>query len=147
MLLQGVPQMNKFGQVFSDHHPMSLAERARSDVQRYLTDLSQGGYPTMWRIPWCIWCYLSPCEQTDACENTTFPQRYLRALMKRCGSRVLVTGADQPLIHDRRSIIVKSLRYFPLQPLQWMCTEIFSWYHLKRLCIISNCIEVVPLCS
>ena len=119
----GGPQMNKFGQVFSDHHPMSLAERARCNVQGTFPR----GYPTMWRIPWCIWCYLSPCEQTDACQNTTFPQRYLRAVMKRWGSRVLVTGADQPWIHDRRSIIVKSSRYFPLQPSQWMCTEIFSW--------------------
>ena len=37
-----------------------------------------GGYTTMWAIPWCIWYYLhTPLEQTDTCENITFPQRYL----------------------------------------------------------------------
>ena len=70
----GSPQVNKFGQVFSDHHPMSLAERARSDVQGYLTDLSQGvpyhvTYPMMHLmlpIPlWtdkCLWKHYLPAK-------------------------------------------------------------------------------------
>ena len=37
----------------------------------YLTFLQGVGYPPMWPIPWCIWCYPS-CEQTDACENITY---------------------------------------------------------------------------
>ena len=42
-----------------------------------------GGTRTMWPIPWRMWCYLpSPCPQTDACENITFPQLRLRAVIK-----------------------------------------------------------------
>ena len=39
------------------------------------------GSPTMWPIPGCIWCYLrTSCEQTDACENITFPPLRLQAV-------------------------------------------------------------------
>ena len=39
-----------------------------------------GGYPAMWPIPWCIWCFPPHShEQTVACENITFLQTYLRA--------------------------------------------------------------------
>ena len=68
----GGAQMNKFEQVSSDHQ--------EGDT---LPDLSQGGpylaFPGGGILP------LSPpppCEQTGACENITFPQTYLRAVMR-----------------------------------------------------------------
>ena len=65
----GGQQMNTFEQVSNDHHQMSLAggtqvwcpERGTlPDLFREggsLPDLSQGGCPTTWPIPWCISCY------------------------------------------------------------------------------------------
>ena len=56
----GVSQMNKFEQVSSNHHQISLAWRVlRSDVWGreglYLTyPRGGGGYPTMWPIALCI---------------------------------------------------------------------------------------------
>ena len=59
------PQMNKFQQVPSAHH--QGFEQVPSDYHqgRRLVSMSDVGvgverYPTMWPIPWCIWCYLPP---------------------------------------------------------------------------------------
>ena len=80
----GRSQINKFKQVSSDHHQISLVREGlglqvwcrggggqvhRSDVQ---------GVP----IPWCI-CLAHPpfpCGQTDVYENIIFPQDCLRAV-------------------------------------------------------------------
>ena len=46
--------------------------------------MSRGRYPTMWQYP--LIHLISPpsfYEQTDACENFTFPQTYLQAVIKR----------------------------------------------------------------
>ena len=55
---------------------------SKSDIQGvpYLT--FPGGYPTIWPIPWCIWCYLLPLrrEKTHTCENITLPQLRWRAV-------------------------------------------------------------------
>ena len=72
------PEMNKFEQVSNDHHQMPLAAEGE-----WSPDLMPRSYPTIWPIPWCIWCYLSPRGQTDACENITFPQLHLRAVKTR----------------------------------------------------------------
>ena len=43
---------------------------------------SRGEYAQRWRwpIPWCMWCYLSN-RMTDACENFTFQQILLHAVI------------------------------------------------------------------
>ena len=73
---KGGPQMNKFKQVSSDDHQMSLAWISQvwclGGGAPYLTFprgtllAFPGGYSTMWPTP-------HPHEQTDACENITFP--------------------------------------------------------------------------
>ena len=78
------PKMNKFEQVSSGHHQMSLAgawaegwvchpgDGALGYVQR---GGGQGVASPIWAIPWCIWCTYSPVDRmTDTCENITFPQ-------------------------------------------------------------------------
>ena len=59
------PQVNKFEQVFSDDHQMSVVER------------EVGNYSTMDNSH-----MVAPLGQTDACENITFPQLRLRAVTK-----------------------------------------------------------------
>ena len=63
----GIQPMNKFEQLSSDDHQMSVAG---GGVGYLLCDPSHD--------PCDI--YLSPYEQIDACENITFPQLHLRAV-------------------------------------------------------------------
>ena len=98
MSLPGGPQMNKCEQVSSHHHLMSLAgEFPKFDVQGEGAQVwcpegrREGGYTT-WPFPGGAYNVTYPmmhlmlpssCEQTDACENITFPQAYLRAVKNR----------------------------------------------------------------
>ena len=55
--------------------------------------MSRRVYPTIWLIPWCVWCYLSsptPNGQKDSCENITFPQLRLQAVKIHLVSRRLL---------------------------------------------------------
>ena len=90
---------------FSGHHQMllegvTLPEQVWTGLQWSPPDVIRGspglmsgegyrtwpggrsGYPTVWPIPWCIWCYPS-LWTVDAYENITFPQLSLQAVMKK----------------------------------------------------------------
>ena len=85
-LAEGGPKMNKFEQVSTDDHQRSLMGGGvpRSDVWGYPTwpFLGRGGTLPCDLSPWCIWCYLALPQQTDAYENITFPQLHLGAVIK-----------------------------------------------------------------
>ena len=72
----GGPQMITFEQLSFDHWSLAGGSQVWCPWGVGYPTWPFWGYPTMWPIPWCIWCYHpSPsCGQTDVCENITFPQ-------------------------------------------------------------------------
>ena len=85
------PQMNKFEQVFGDHHQMSLAgakswglmsRGGGQGVSPRVWCPGWRGCPAMWPIPWCIWCYLTPSlvNRHTPVHNITFSQLRLWAV-------------------------------------------------------------------
>ena len=64
--------MNKFEQVSSDHHQMSLLGDKSPGVN--------GGVPLPCDLSHDAFDVTYPYEQTDACENITFSQLYLGAV-------------------------------------------------------------------
>ena len=85
----GCPRMNKFKQVSSDHHQMSLV--GGTDHVTYT--MMHLMLPTH-----------SP-EQTDACENITFPQTYLPAVKMTIGEsqRPFPPKYNAPIVKRGRS--------------------------------------------
>ena len=62
------------------------------------------GCPTMWPIPWCIWCYLpASIGQTDICENSTFHKLCLPAVII---SVVILTDTSILLTSNRFALSV-----------------------------------------
>ena len=76
LLPQGGPQMNKFEQVSSNQHQMSLAE----GIQVWCP----GRVP--YHVTYPMMHLMSPntCQQTDSCENITFQQLLLQAVITIC---------------------------------------------------------------
>ena len=82
------PQVNKFEQFSSDDYQMS-PERARIGPRVPCSGGREGPksnvlFHTMWPIPWCICCYLSPTsprEQTNGWENITLEAWWRRGNM------------------------------------------------------------------
>ena len=67
--------MNKFEQVSSDDHQMSVAGG------RYTGLMSGGGGTLPCDLSHDAFDHTYPREQTDACENITFPQLRLRVVI------------------------------------------------------------------
>ena len=74
------PQMNKFEQVSSDHHQMSLLGDKSPGVN--------GGVPLPCDLSHDAFDVTYPYEQTDACENITFSQLYLGESVSKCSANI-----------------------------------------------------------
>ena len=84
-------------------------------------------YPTMWAIPWCMWCTPLPSLWTDRpCESITFPQFSLRAveIVLVCCNRVLLDeNFDIPERRMYRWLVHVHHIVLPWKPF-WRCGEI-----------------------
>ena len=82
-----------------------------------------GGTPTMWPIPWCMWCYLPPPQQTDACENITFSQLCLWVVN-------ILPWSSQPVSRPRKCLVCMWLDFIHLK--MTICPDKSSVYVVFR---------------